>query len=166
MDARLAESWLDYARAVSAMAEAMGRTSNILGEFAEHLVAEFHAGRQLPASAKSADIETEDGTMIQVKARVPRQGPTTSLGIIRSWDFHVLAVVLFAPDGRVAKAVELPVATAQGLAKPNSLQNGWVIVTTREVLEHPDAVDITDGLNALIAAALPPTTRGEGVVRC
>lgn len=37
--------------------EAMGGASNIVGEFAEQLVADYYRGTQLTASSKSADIK-------------------------------------------------------------------------------------------------------------
>jgi len=95
-------------------------------------------------------VVLKDGSTIQVKARMPRQTLTTSLGVIRSWDFDYLVAVLFSTDGAVIKAVELDVESARGIATPNKLQNGWVITTTSEFLEHPSARTITDGLNSIL----------------
>ena len=148
MDARTVGLWRQYNQLVAAL----GSTSNVVGEFAERLIADHLDGTLLTASAKSADIELPDGRLIQVEARVIRDGvPATSLGIIRTWDFHVLAAVLFYPDGSVLRAVLVPVDAAKTCARTNGLQNGWVIVTTKAFLDHEQAEDITDVLNQLLA---------------
>jgi hypothetical protein len=150
MDATIIKLWKNYHVIANLLFDAMGGEANIVGKFAEKLVADYYDGKQLPPSSKSADIVLTDGVTLQVKARVPRQAMTTSLGIIRTWDFDYLVVVLFSTDGAVAKAVEVDAETARNMATFNKLQNGWVITTTREFLEHPSAYDITDQLNGIL----------------
>ena len=147
MDATTLKLWKNYNMATNLLLDAMGGASNIVGEFAEKLVAECYEGEQLAASSKSADVLLKDGTTIQVKARMPRQTLTTSLGVIRSWDFDYLVAVLFATDGTVVKGLEMDVETAKSVGMWNKHQNGWVITTTQSFLEHPSARDITDCLN-------------------
>lgn len=153
MEKYVVDLWKNYNMAKTLILDAMGGISNIEGEFAEQLVASYYNGRQLTASSKSADIVLDNGTTIQVKARVPRQTMTTSLGIIRSWDFDFLVAVLFSTDGAVIKAVEMDAETAKSLAVPNKLQNGWVITTTSEFLNHNSARDISENLNAILAGS-------------
>lgn len=150
MDATIVKLWMNFNMATNLMTDAMGGTSNIVGEFAERLVAEYYEGEKLTASSKSADIVLKDGTTIQVKGRIPRQTLTTSLGVIRSWDFDYLVAVLFAIDGTVVKAVKMDAETAKSVATPDKHQNGWVITTTKNFLEHPLAHDITDCLNRVM----------------
>jgi hypothetical protein len=156
MNTNIINLWKNYTMATNLMLDAMGGTSNIVGEFAEKLVAEYYGGTQLTASSKSADVMLKDGTAIQVKARMPRQALTTSLGIIRTWDFDYLVVVLFADNGSVIKAIEMDVESAKSVATPNKLQNGWVITTTQSFLEHSAARDLTEDLNNLMGM---PTLR-------
>jgi len=151
IDTAIAKMWKNYNLVNNQIYEAMGGTANIVSEFAEKLVADYYKGEQLPASAKSADVLLKNGKKIQVKARKLRQETlATSLGIIRSWNFDYLVVVLFATDGTVIKALEMDVDTAKSVATPNKHQNGWVITTTKEFTEHPSSRDITGHLNRII----------------
>jgi len=143
--------WKQYHEITKRLVAELGGPTNVVGDFAECLVAEHLGGRLLPPSAKSADIELPDKTRVQVKARVARKGVTTrSLGVIRSWDFAHLAVVLFDPDGMVGQAILIPSDTARQCAYRNSRQNGWTIRTTQAFLHQPQARDITGALNALL----------------
>jgi hypothetical protein len=146
--------WKNYTMATNLILDAIGGASNIVGEFAEQLVADYYGGKQLTASSKSADIVLENEKTIQVKARMPRQTMTTSLGIIRSWNFDYLVVVLFSPDGSVLKAIEMNVDDARSIAVTNKHQNGWVITTTQGFLNHKAAREITDGLNGVLNGVL------------
>ncbi|WP_428991867.1 DUF6998 domain-containing protein [Klebsiella pneumoniae] len=44
-------------------------TNNFVGELGEKLAHAVYGGHILPNSAKSADIQTDDGTLLQVKTR-------------------------------------------------------------------------------------------------
>lgn len=144
--------WKDYMDVTSRITAALGRSANIVGEFAERLAAEYYGGKLLTASHKSADIQLDDGRLIQVKSRVPRQTLTTSLSPIRFWDFDLLVVILFNPDGSVLKALETSADAARGHARRDSHQNSDLIVTTDEFLRDPEAKDITEALAALVNA--------------
>ena len=63
-------------------------TNNFVGELGEKLAHAVYGGHILPNSAKSADIQTDDGTLLQVKTRKPNKGK--QFGSIRSWDFDYL----------------------------------------------------------------------------
>lgn len=138
--------WNDYANRLAA---APGRTSNIVGEYAEHLAHQHYGGRLLEVSGHSADIETADGVRCQVKSRKIKAVATTQLNVIRSWDFDYLVVILFDEAGVVTKALEVPVAVAQEYGAPNSHQNGWVITTTQKFLGDDRSRDITEELASL-----------------
>lgn len=143
--------WVDYMNATNRIASALGRSANIVGEYAERLVAEYYGGELLTASNKSADIRLRDGRLVQVKSRVPRQTSTTSLSPIRSWDFDLLVVVLFNPDGGIMEAVEMTADVAKRHARRDEHQNSDLLVTTDEFIHDPAAKDIRDGLAALMA---------------
>ena len=142
--------WKGYMKSLELITEALGRTSNIVGEYAERIVAQCLGGKLLGPSHKSADIRLPDGTLVQVKSRVPRQGEVTSLSVIRSWNFDYLAVVLFDTDGSVYRAIMIPKDIARKFAKPNKHQNGDCISTTREFLYCRDAIDLTDKVSAIV----------------
>ena len=156
LDTTTIELWKQYNIATNEIHNAMGGTANIVSEFAEKLVASLYRGKQMRASEKSADVifrDFHDGgkeKLIQVKSRRKKKLTSSSLGIIRSWDFHYLVVVLFAVDGTVIKAIEIDVDTAKSIATPNKHQNGWVITTSSSLLENSNARDITDDLNSII----------------
>lgn len=139
----LQELWLKYNEYSNRLAEALGRTSNIVGEYAEYLAHRHYGGKLLGISGASADIEAPDGKKYQVKSRKVKGTATTQLNVIRSWEFDYLVVVLFDARGYVKKALEVPVAVAKELAAPNSHQNGWVITTTQAFLCDPRCKDIT-----------------------
>lgn len=139
----IAALWRTYTDALNALVGALGRSSNVLGELSELLVARVHGGMLLPPSEKSADVKLRDGARIQVKSRMLRQGATTSLGVIRSWDFDLLAILLFNPNGSLCFVGEISAGEARALAKPNEQQNGWVITTTNDVYHSPAMSDLT-----------------------
>lgn len=144
----ISELWLRYNEYSNKLADALGRTSNIVGEYAEYLAYKYYGGRLLEISGCSADIESEDGTLYQVKSRKVKGTPTTQLNVIRSWDFDFLVVVLFDPNGALTKALEVPVDVAKEYGASNSHQNGWVITTTKKFLNDHRSKNITVSLGA------------------
>ena len=152
--AEINELWREYMDVTNRITAALGRSSNIVGEFAERLVAEHYGGSLLAASHKSADVELPDGRLVQVKSRIPRRASTTSLSSIRSWDFDLLVVVLFDRDGGILKAVEYEAAAAKRHARRDEHQNSDLIVTTDEFLNDPLARDITADLARLLKSTL------------
>jgi len=145
----ISDLWLKFNEYSNRLADALGRTSNIVGEYAEFLACQHYGGTLLCASTCSADIECHDGTRYQVKARKVKGVPTTSLGVIRSWDFDYLVVILFDADGTISRALEVPVEIAKEHAVVNDHQHGWVITTTQRFMSDPRSTDITLGLAAL-----------------
>ena len=140
--------WLKFNEYSNRMANALGRTGNIVGEYAEYLAHQFYGGRLLEISGSSADIESDNGTLYQVKSRKIKGTPTTQLNVIRSWDFDYLVVILFDANGGVKKALEVPVDIAKEYGVANSHQNGWVITTTQKFLNDSRSKDITVPLSA------------------
>jgi len=140
--------WLKFNEYSNKLANALGRTSNIVGEYAEYLAHQFYGGRLLEISGSSADIESDNGTLYQVKSRKIKGTPTTQLNVIRSWDFDYLVVILFDANGGVKKALEVPVDIAKEYGVANSHQNGWVITTTQKFLNDSRSKDITVPLSA------------------
>ena len=141
--------WLKFNEYSNKLASALGRTSNIVGEYAEHLAHKHYGGRLLEISGSSADIETNDGTLYQVKSRKIKGTPSTQLNVIRSWDFDYLVVILFNANGAVTKALEVPVEIAKEYGAANKHQNGWVITTSQKFLNDRRSKNITVQLSAL-----------------
>ncbi|EHZ2746662.1 hypothetical protein K5N70_004311 [Vibrio vulnificus] len=141
--------WLKFNEYSNKLAVALGRTSNIVGEYAEYLAHKYYGGQLLEISGSSADIRTDDGKLYQVKSRKVKRSTSTQLNVIRSWDFDYLVVILFSKDGGVKKAIEVPVEIAKEYGVANSHQNGWVITTSQKFLNDPRVKDITAKLSVL-----------------
>ena len=138
--------WNQFNQSANELRVGLGRTSNLVGEYAEFLVCNFYKGTLLPVSEISADVKGPKGKLYQVKARKVLKGKTTQLSVIRSWDFDYLVVILFDASGEVIVGLEFPVAVAKEYAKPNSHQNGGVISTTRAFLGDKRGKDISSEL--------------------
>lgn len=135
--------WLDFCSAKIRISAALGRSNNVVGELAERVVAEYHGTVPFSVSHPSADVELADGTLIQVKARMLTDDKATALSAFRSWNFDVLAVILFEPDGRIAFGGEIPRDVARKHAREVAHVNGWQIWTTQRFLEDPAFTDLT-----------------------
>ena len=122
------------------------------GDLAELLVANALEGSLAPNSEKSFDVSVSDGRLIQVKSRMIVSGKRgeRQLSTIRSWDFSHLAVVLFASDYSISKAVLIPVEIAHDLASEDRHVRGNRLMATDSFFEIDGVEDITD----LLAAAL------------
>jgi len=141
--------WLKFNEVSNELSVALGRTSNIVGEYAEYVAHKHFGGRLLEISGSSADIETSDGTLYQVKSRKIKGTPSTQLNVIRSWDFDFLIVILFEASGLIKKAVQVPVEVAKEYGVANRHQNGWVITTSQKFLNDHRSKDITISLSAI-----------------
>jgi hypothetical protein len=145
------ELWKKYNEYSKQLSIALGRTSNIVGEYAEYLARKYTDGLLLKTSNASADIQAPDGTLYQVKSRKIKNNSTTQLSVIRSWEFDFLFVILFDQDGLVLKSILSPVSIAKEYGKRNDHQNGCVITTTKEFLCDSRNIDITEKVKKLSA---------------
>lgn len=141
--------WLKFNEYSNKLASSLGRTSNVVGEYAEHLANSYYQGKLLDISCVSADIETLDGSRYQVKSRKIKGSKSTQLNVIRSWDFDYLVVILFKQDGKILKAIEVPVSVAKEYAVENKHQNGWVITTSQSFLNDNRSKDLTIKIKSL-----------------
>lgn len=142
--------WKEYNKISNKLTKAMKSTQNIVGEFAELLVAEHYSATKLPTSNKSADLETPNKKSIQVKSRKLKKTTSTSLNVIRSWDFDYLVVVLFDMNGGIHKAIRIDSKYVKDLATQNKHQNGYILTTNKKLLEHEEAEDITSQISQLL----------------
>jgi hypothetical protein len=148
----LIELWKKYNQYTEKISIELGRTNNVVGEFAEYLVNLYLEGTLLKISGSGADIQANDGKLYQVKSRkIKNNNLATQLNVIRSWDFDYLVVVLFNQRGEVIKAINAPRDVAKEYGKRNTHQNGWVITTSSRFFNDKRNSDITSHL-ALITA--------------
>lgn len=145
----ITDLWKEYNVSADLLKQRLGRTSNLLGEYAEYLVNEHLNGELLTASNASADIKTLNGKLYQVKSRKTTITLTTQLSIIRSWNFDFLAVVLFDKKGSVKKGLICSKSVSEQYGVYNEHQNGWVISTTNSFLNDKNHIDITNELREL-----------------
>lgn len=141
--------WKNFNNSSKLLKDRLGRTSNLVGEYAEYLANKYLNGVLLPPSSYSADIKSINGDLYQVKSRKISKGLTSQLSIIRSWDFDYLIIILFDIYGSVLKGCIYPKSVAIKYAFKSIHQNGWVITTTNEFLEEENKIDITQKLKAL-----------------
>ncbi len=55
----LQKLWKQYNKATNKLADALCRTNNIVGEYAEHLALQYYGGKLLNISGQSADIKSK-----------------------------------------------------------------------------------------------------------
>ncbi len=133
------------------------RTENApAGDYAEYLVVRALGGELAPNSEKSWDVLVPGDKRVQVKARVVSDPPTRSqrqLSPFRSFDFDSAVIVLLAEsDYAVWRAVEIPEAVVGERSTFRSHVNGHVLHATSDVLDHPDARDLTERLREVQAS--------------
>lgn len=121
------------------------------GDYAEYLIARYFKVVLPPPGRKTWDLVDSEERRIQVKARVQRTLTPSEreLGIFRSWDFDVLAVVLFNSNLEVSKATLLPKDVIFEGRVATAWARGDKIFATDELLSLPDATDITARLQEL-----------------
>jgi hypothetical protein len=110
-------------------------------------------GHLAPVAEKGWDVRAGDGRRLQVKTRVvsdARKPGQRQLGVLRSFDFDALVIVLFDSDYRVWRAVEVSPKTAQALARYRAHVNGHVLHATDRLLSHADANDLTDRFTVVL----------------
>lgn len=147
---KITNAWKQYNKDCVILSELMNGTSNIVGEFAETIVAKLYDAKKFIASTKSADLITKNKESIQVKSRVVETLTATPLNVIRSWSFDYLVVVIFDKKGDILHAIEMKSTDAKKYAKTNKHQNGDIITTTKEFLFSNKAKDITKDLRVIL----------------
>jgi len=133
------------------------RTENApAGDYAEYLVVNALGGELAPNSEKSWDVLVPGDKRVQVKARVVSDPPTSGqrqLSPFRSFDFDSAVIVLLTDsDYAVWRAVEIPRAVVEERSSFRSHVNGHVLHATPDVLDHPDARDLTQRLREVQAS--------------
>jgi hypothetical protein len=145
----IGEHWRRFNESSNALTAVLGRTANIVGEYAEYLSCKYYKGELLGISSCSADLKCAAGNLYQVKARKLESLRTTQLGVIRSWAFDYLVVIFFNKNGEILKGLEIPVKVAEKYGVYSGHQNGWIITTSKRFLNDAEAKDITASLSEI-----------------
>jgi hypothetical protein len=129
------------------------RTENApAGDYAEYLVAAALGGQLAPNSEKARDVPGGDGEKPQVKARVvpdPAEPGQLQLSPFRSFGFDSAVIVLLsAADYAVSRASKVPRHVVESSAVYRHHVNGKVLFARPQIMNHPDATDLTAALRA------------------
>lgn len=144
--------WKIYCVVQKSIADAMGRTKNIVGEFAEQLVFMHYGGKLSKASTKGYDLLLDDGKKVQVKARMS-ENERVQLSDFRSDNYDFLVVVVFSSrSGLVLRAAMFKKDDVEIFKKKREAQNRFTVITSDEFWEKKTE-DITDSLNALLKSS-------------
>ena len=151
------ELWKKYNQALSD-AEQESRTSNIIGDYAEDLVAKAIGGELAQASQKGYDVIFH-GVKIQVKAT--RQNidassfPKGLKGItsdIHDDDFKKLIGVIFNKKGEILQVIEVSVEEAKKMWSKRKNGKAWIISwgSLAKIAKDYPSHDITDQYRNLV----------------
>lgn len=129
------------------------RTANApAGDYAEHLVARALGGDLAPNSEKSFDVAAPQYGRVQVKARVVGKKITAGqrqTSPFRSHDYeHAALVMLSNADYSVRQAVLVSRQMVEDRAVFRKHVNGSILFMRPELMDHSDAIDITELLRA------------------
>ena len=149
--ARIAELFEAYGEIeLELRARGLARSRNLVGDYAEYLVAKAIGGSLAAGSEKSWDVLVGE-KKVQVKARLvgdPIRAGERQMSVFRSFDFDTAVLVLFRKtDFSVLQAVEIPVECVRDAATFRTHVNGHVLHANLALLEHETARDVTDLLN-------------------
>lgn len=140
--------WKIYCVVQKSIAEAMGRTKNIVGEFAEQLVCQYYKGKLANKSQKSYDFLVK-GKRFQVKSRMINQYDGVQLSDFQNWNFDFLVVVIFSPrTGKVLRAGKFKKEDAEVFAKEKKSNKRSIIITSKKFWEQGEI--FTDDLNKFL----------------
>lgn len=146
---RKQELWKSYNLISKLLKDELGRTSNIVGEYAEDLIKDYVNGELLPPSKKSADVKSPDGKLYQVKSRVIKGKMTGTLGTIRSWDFDFLATIIFDEYGNITYAGITSKNAAKEFSNYTEHQNGNIISLSQKFINDKRNIDITNAIKKI-----------------
>lgn len=140
--------WKIYNKANELLTKAIGGTE--VEEFAKMLLAKYYNAEPLTISNKNADLKTINNKLIQVKSRKVDIITAIPLGVIRNWDFDILVVILFSRNGDILKAIEINAKNAKNILKWDNYQKGYILTTSKDLLQNENSIDITKNLQKLI----------------
>jgi hypothetical protein len=144
----IASTWKEYNDVTNRLSTALGMSDNIVTEYASYLIKEYINGSICLDTNENYDI-AKDGKLYHVIARRLDDGAPASIGVIRSWNFDYLAVIIFSKHGDVISAYILPAATAKRIAVRNIQNNGDIITSNRNYSIYQSYKDITDEISHL-----------------
>lgn len=127
------------------------RTSNNpIGDYTEWLVASKLGLTLATSSMKGYDATGADGLQYQIKSRrLTATNRSCQLGAIRDHDkevFHFLIAVVYEEDWSIRSAYKIPNSAISALGRFSSRHNGFLILATDKLLDHPGVTSIGEQL--------------------
>lgn len=152
------ELWEKYNEALRE-AEENSRTSNIVGDYAEDLVAKATGGELASASQKGYDV-LSGNKRIQVKATRQNvdvtnfpQGLRGNTSDIHNDEFDILIGIIFNKNGEIIQAIEVSLEEAKELWHQRKNGNkAWIISweSLAKIAKDYPSHDITDQYRNLV----------------
>lgn len=137
--------WKIYSYVSSRLAS-QSNTGNIVGEFAEELMADYYGGLLAPPSTKGYDFEV-NGIKYQVKSRMVTKNNsfTGNLSDIHCWDFDFLIVVFFDKLGSINMVKELTLQEAKDISNGGQTRH---LISVSSIRKNNSYNDITQNVKA------------------
>ena len=114
-------------------------------------------GELAASSEKSYDVITNSGEKVQVKSRLvssPVKPGQLQLRVFRSFDFDYAVIVLLSDiDYAVMRALKVPCHVVEASSTYRAHVNAKVLFATPDIMNHPDATDLTALLQATRSAS-------------
>jgi len=111
--------------------------NNPIADMAERVMADYYDVGPEPPNTKSYDVVTADGTRVQVKALRRTRASRRNLSALRTFDFDLLAAVVFESDMRLVEAVVIPVEVVREYAGWANTWSAHRLSLTQRLLRDP-----------------------------
>jgi hypothetical protein len=111
--------------------------NNPIADMAERVVADYYGVDPEPPNTKSYDVLTPDGTRVQVKALRRTRASRRNLSALRTFDFDLLAAVVFESDMRLVEALLIPVGVVREYAGWSNTWSAHRLSLTQRLLADP-----------------------------
>jgi len=129
-------------------AKAMGVAE--VEKIAKRLAVKYYNAKPLTILNKNADLKTLGNKLIQVKSGKVDIITETPFGVIKNWDFDILVVILFSKNNDILKAIEITTRYAKNILKWDNYQKGYILTTSKDLLQNEKSIDITRNLQKLM----------------
>ena len=111
--------------------------NNPIADMAERVIADYHGVDPEPPNTKGYDVVSESGSTIQVKALRRTGASRRTLSALRTFDFDLLAAVVFESDMRLVEAVLIPVEVVREYARWSNTWSAHRLSLTQRLLADP-----------------------------
>jgi hypothetical protein len=131
------------------MTDALGRTNQVLGEFAEKIASVYYGGELHKANHEGSDLKTPDGKEVQVKSRQMEKINFSTTLSFSNLKFDELLYIIFHANGEVIQAAKTSKEYVEEHGTKNNAQKTSLIVDTNST-RIPMIKDITDAIRKII----------------